>query len=101
MYSLSIILPCYNVAQYIERAVNSILAQDFSDYEVIIVNDGSPDNLLEICERNWGGNLTSKSLRQRIKGCRKLAMKGWKQLLGNMSVLWILMIISIKECLVQ
>lgn len=55
MYSLSIILPCYNVVQYIERAINSILAQDFSDYEVIIVNDGSPDNLLEVCEQNWGG----------------------------------------------
>ena len=52
--SLSVILPCYNVAQYIERAVNSILRQDFDDYEVIIVNDGSPDNLLEVCEK-WGG----------------------------------------------
>lgn len=51
---LSIILPCYNVAGYIERAVNSILQQDFTDYEVIIVNDGSPDNLLEVCEK-WGG----------------------------------------------
>lgn len=55
-YSISIILPCYNVAQYIERAVDSILQQDFMDYEVIIVNDGSPDNLLEICEK-WGGQV--------------------------------------------
>lgn len=54
--SLSVILPCYNVAQYIERAVNSILRQDFDDYEVIIVNDGSPDNLLEVCEK-WGASL--------------------------------------------
>lgn len=55
-YSISIILPCYNVAQYIERAVNSILQQDFGDYEVIIINDGSPDNLLEICKK-WGGQV--------------------------------------------
>lgn len=54
--SLSVILPCYNVAQYIERAVDSILRQDFDDYEVIIVNDGSPDNLLEVCEK-WGGQV--------------------------------------------
>lgn len=54
--SLSVILPCYNVAQYIERAVDSILRQDFDDYEVIIVNDGSPDNLLEVCEK-WGASL--------------------------------------------
>ena len=50
-YSISVILPCYNVAQYIERAMDSIFMQDFSDYEVILVNDGSPDNLLEICEK--------------------------------------------------
>ena len=56
---LSVILPCYNVAKYIERAVNSILQQDFTDYEVIIVNDGSPDNLLDICKK-WGASLILK-----------------------------------------
>lgn len=50
-YSISVILPCYNVALFIERAMDSILMQDFGDYEVIIVNDGSPDNLLEVCEK--------------------------------------------------
>lgn len=54
--SLSVILPCYNVVKYIERAVDSILRQDFEDYEVIIINDGSPDNLLDICKK-WGGQV--------------------------------------------
>lgn len=45
-YAVSIILPCYNVSQYIERAIDSILIQDFKDYEIIIINDGSTDNLL-------------------------------------------------------
>ncbi|MDE6152115.1 MAG: glycosyltransferase [Prevotella sp.] len=49
---ISIILPCYNVAQYIERSINSILSQNFDGYEIIIVNDGSTDNLLDIC-RQW------------------------------------------------
>lgn len=49
--SISVILPCYNIALFIERAMNSIFMQDFSDYEVIIVNDGSTDNLLEVCEK--------------------------------------------------
>ena len=44
-------MPCYNVAQYIEKAVNSVLSQDFKDYEVILINDGSPDNLLQVCEQ--------------------------------------------------
>lgn len=51
MIAISIILPCYNVAQYIERSLNSILQQDFSNYEIIIINDGSTDNLLEICSK--------------------------------------------------
>lgn len=50
-FSISVILPCYNVARFIERAMDSILMQDFDDYEIIIVNDGSPDNLLEVCEK--------------------------------------------------
>ena len=53
-YKISIILPCYQVAQYIERCINSILTQDFPNYEVIIINDGSPDNLLQICKQ-WEG----------------------------------------------
>ena len=53
-YSVSVILPCYNVAQYIERAMDSIFMQDFYDFEVILVDDGSPDNLLEVCEK-WNG----------------------------------------------
>lgn len=48
---LSIILPCYNVARYIERAVNNLLSQNLDDYEIIIVDDGSTDNLLDVCEQ--------------------------------------------------
>lgn len=49
---LSVILPCYNVAQYIERAMEGLLNQSYLDYEIIIVDDGSTDNLLEVC-RKW------------------------------------------------
>lgn len=52
---LSFILPSYNVAPYIERAVNSILDQHLSDYEIIIVDDGSRDNLVEVCQQ-WKEN---------------------------------------------
>ena len=49
MPKFSIIMPGYNVEDYIERAVKSVLNQSFSDYELIIVNDGSTDNTKEIC----------------------------------------------------
>src|SRR5205823_8543224 len=40
---VSILMPAYNVAPYIGETLESIFAQTFADFEVIIVNDGSPD----------------------------------------------------------
>jgi GT2 family glycosyltransferase len=40
---VSVIVPAYRVAQYIAAALDSILAQTFQDFEIIVVNDGSPD----------------------------------------------------------
>nr|MCR4933396.1 glycosyltransferase [Lachnospiraceae bacterium]MCR4934305.1 glycosyltransferase [Lachnospiraceae bacterium] len=39
----SIILPIYNVEEYLEECVNSVLSQDCSDYEIVLVDDGSLD----------------------------------------------------------
>lgn len=43
----SIIIPLYNKASYIKKAINSVLAQTFNEFEVIVINDGSTDNSLE------------------------------------------------------
>ena len=45
----SIIVPVYNVEKYLPRCIDSILNQDYVDFELILVNDGSLDNSLSIC----------------------------------------------------
>lgn len=47
---VSIIVPVYNVEKYLRRCVDSILAQTFTDFELILVDDGSPDNCPAICD---------------------------------------------------
>ena len=44
MSYISVIVPVYKVEKYIDRCVNSILKQTFKDFELILVDDGSPDN---------------------------------------------------------
>lgn len=47
---ISIIIPVYNVEKYIRRCLNSVLAQTYKDYEIILVDDGSSDKSSVICD---------------------------------------------------
>ena len=51
MKQLSVILPVYNVAKYLPRCIESLLRQTLDDFEIIFVNDGSPDNSIDILKK--------------------------------------------------
>ncbi|MCM1177559.1 MAG: glycosyltransferase [Clostridium sp.] len=51
MTAISIIIPIYNVEQYLERCLKSIIDQTFTDWKAILVNDGSTDSSLAIAEK--------------------------------------------------
>ena len=50
MPEISIIVPVYNTEKYLHRCIDSILAQTFTDFELILVDDGSSDNSPKICD---------------------------------------------------
>ena len=47
---ISVIVPVYKAEKYLHRCVDSILAQTFTDFELLLINDGSPDNSGAICD---------------------------------------------------
>ncbi len=51
MISVSIVVPIYNAAEYLDRCLASIIGQSYSNLEILLVDDGSTDSSLELCER--------------------------------------------------
>lgn len=49
--AISVIIPIYNQEKYVGKCIRSVLNQTFQDFEVILVNDGSTDNSLKICQK--------------------------------------------------
>lgn len=50
MITFSIIIPIYKVEKYINECIDSVISQSYQDYEIILVDDGSPDRCPEICD---------------------------------------------------
>lgn len=48
---ISVIVPIYNVAEFLDKCIETILAQTYSNFELLLINDGSTDASPEICER--------------------------------------------------
>ena len=71
----SVIIPLYNKAPYIRRALESVLAQTYTDYELIIVDDGSTDGSFTIAKQFIDERLKIKGTEDEVKGYR-LKVKG-------------------------
>lgn len=47
---VSIIVPCYNVEKYLDQCMNNLVNQSLQEIEIILVDDGSPDRVPEMCD---------------------------------------------------
>lgn len=68
MIVVSIIVPCYKQGQYLSETLESVLAQSYKDWECIIVDDGSPDNVAEIAKEYCAQDNRFKFLHQENQG---------------------------------
>lgn len=62
MVKLSIIVPVYNVEPYLRKCVDSLIAQDYEDYEIILVDDGSTDESGAICDEYAASSLSAAGM---------------------------------------
>jgi glycosyltransferase involved in cell wall biosynthesis len=74
---VSIIIPAYNVTQYISEALDSVFAQTFTDYEIVVINDGSPDTseLEQVLEPYQERIIYAKQENRGVSGARNTGIQ--------------------------
>lgn len=80
--TVSIIVAVYNVENLIRRCLDSIRAQSFSDFEVILINDGSKDNSGKICDEYAEKDRRFKAIHQNNQGVSRVRERGIKESSG-------------------
>ena len=85
---ISILIPVYNVEPYLQRCIDSVLAQDFQDWEMILVDDGSPDRCPEICDEAAKKDERITVVHKENGGLISARMAGIKEAHGEYCVFW-------------
>lgn len=89
MAEISVIVPVYKVEPYLRRCVDSILAQTFTDIEVILVDDGSPDGCPAICDEYARQDGRVKVIHQQNGGLSAARNAGLDWIFANSNSQWI------------
>ena len=89
MPQISVIVPVYKVEKYIHRCVDSVLGQTFKEFELILVDDGSPDNCGEICEEYAKSDSRIHVIHQKNGGLSAARNAGLDWMFANSSSEWV------------
>lgn len=87
---ISVIVPVYNTAEYLPKCVDSILAQTYTDFELVIIDDGSTDGSDAICDQYASRDPRIKVVHQKNAGLVKTRKAGFMESVGE----WILFVDS-------
>ncbi|MBR0348520.1 MAG: glycosyltransferase [Clostridia bacterium] len=80
---LSVVVPIYNAERYLSKCIRSILSQTFTDFELILVDDGSTDSSSEICKRFLEKDPRVKYFRKENGGCLQTRIFGVERAAGK------------------
>ena len=80
---ISIIVPVFNVEEYLEQCLDSIQSQTYKNIEVILVNDGSTDGSKEICERYCESDIRFRLMNQTNQGQSVARNRGMHESTGD------------------
>jgi glycosyltransferase involved in cell wall biosynthesis len=83
MPKISVIIPVYNSEKYLDKCVDSVLAQTFTDFECILINDGSCDDSGSICDERSKRDGRVKVIHQRNRGVSAARNAGLDAALGE------------------
>lgn len=83
---ISVIVPVYKAENYLHRCVDSLLAQTFTDFEIILVDDGSPDRSGEICDEYAGKDKRVRVIHQENGGVSAARQRGMDNARGEYTI---------------
>lgn len=91
---ISVIVPVYKVEAYLSRCIDSILSQTFTDFELILVDDGSPDNCGKICDEYAEKDSRVRVIHQENGGLSSARNAGIDWVFANSDSQWLTFIDS-------
>ena len=84
--AISVIIPVYNAGSYLHRCVGSMLAQTFSDFEILLIDDGSTDGSSSVCDTYASQDPRIKVLHQKNGGVASARRTGIAKAKGTYSI---------------
>ena len=83
LVNVSILVPIYNVEEYLARCIDSVLMQDFKNWEMILVDDGSLDDSPKICDEYAINDKRIKVIHKENGGLVSARLAGFEAAVGK------------------